>query len=204
MDFALFSLNLNKFGRGKALERALNGVPTIVKSESGKPLTGFVVEPLTTRTLRIRISAEQGKEPVIENGFDNFISGLKSLNQSEVDVYGIESGLEEKRNPANMIEFIVQNVGKKAPKFKLQCADFVSNLKVKDLKSALALENNLKIGNLIRIYKAVQNPINIQPLSKKSAQTKQLLKSVIERLETLNFNLKEPPQPMVAKFFGAN
>lgn len=201
MNLAIFDgpINLNRFGRGKVLEKAFQSMPHICKSKQGENLTGFSLEQIEkNNAIRIRLSIEKNKQPVIESSFDEFVNKVGSNKEAQEEPLTVKESLDRLRNPKSIIEFIIENVGKKSPKYKLKEVNhiFTDIYNCKDVKDF----SSLKTGDIVEIYKHNQAAVKKTPLSSREININSLLKDVIARLKGEKLNPRTQNQPMVAGF----
>lgn len=201
MNLAIFDrpINLNRYRRGKVLEKAFHSMPHICPSKNGENLSGFSLEQLqNANAIRIRLSLEKGKQPVIEGSFDQFVNKVGSTNGAEESSLTVKESLEKLRNPKSIIEFIIENIGEKSPKYKLKEVNHIST----DTNNYKEIGDfsSLNTGDIVEIYKHNQAAVKKTPLSSREINIKSLLKEVIERLKGEKLNPKNQDYPMVAGF----
>lgn len=199
MNLAIFDkpLNLNRWGRRKILKKAFQSEPHIFQSDQGV-LTNFSLERIDANIIRIRLSFEKNKQPVIERSFDQFVSKVGVTKAFEEDPLVLKESLEKSRNPKNFIEFIIENIGKKKPKYKLKEASLISpdNNNFKKIDDV----SSLKTGDIVELYKHNQAAVTKIPLTSKELNINSLLKNVLEKIKTTKLSpAAQEPSPMVAR-----
>ena len=201
MNLAIFdrTINLNRYGRGKVLEKAFKSMPHICESKQGDILTGFSLEQIEkNNAIKIRLSFEKNKQPVIENSFDEFVNKVGSLKGVDEVPLTVKESLDALRNPKSIIEFIIENVGKKSPKYKLKEVNHIST-DINNYKE-IGDVSSLKTGDIVEIYKHNQAAVKKTPLSSREININSLLKDVIEKLKGEKLNPRTQNYPTVAGF----